>query len=357
MNIIRSLRRSQCLYGGLLAVLLILVGCGGANGQDDDGDDSYTVQRDISDENVAAVVSSDYGTDTLRTAQFQQQMQFAMQSMPPNQQGGMARVHQMMLDQYVNNHVLRGEAEARDMQADTATVSQQLQQQRNQFPSEEEFQNALGNAGLTVDSLRALIAEQVRVRQLRGELGQENVEEPSDAEIEEYAAEQRSVRARHILLRAGENADDSTTTAAREQAEELIAQLNDGADFAELAREYSDGPSAERGGDLGSFRRGRMVEPFDEAVFALEEDGQIVQEPVRTRFGYHVIQLTDYGEPMATEEARQALMQESEQQATEDAISDLAQNATVRINPDVITLPSDESDAESASSDASSDEG
>lgn len=349
MTTLRSLHRSWSLYGGLLAVLLVFAGCGGANGQDENGDDSYTIQRDISDENVAAVVSSDYGTDTLRTAQFQQQMQIAMQSMPPNQQGGMASVHQMMLDQYVNNHVLRGEAEARDVQADTATVSQQLQQQRSQFPSEEEFQSALGNAGLTLDSLRTLIAEQVRVQQLRDEIGSDAVEEPTDAEVEEYATEQRSVSARHILLRAGENADDSTATAAREQAEELIAQLNDGADFAELAREYSDGPTAERGGDLGSFRRDRMVEPFADAVFALEEDGQIVQEPVRTQFGYHVIQLTDYGEPMDSEQARSALVEESQQEAYQDALSDLTQQVTVQVNPDVITLSAEESGTESES--------
>jgi peptidyl-prolyl cis-trans isomerase C len=349
MTTLRSLHRSWGLYGGLLAVLLVFAGCGGANGEDDDGDDSYTVQRDISDENVAAVVSSDYGTDTLRTAEFQQQMQFAMQSMPPNQQGGMARVHQMMLDQYVNNHVLRGEAEARNVQADTATVSQQLQQQRSQFPSEEEFQSALGNAGLTLDSLRTLIAEQVRVQQLRDEIGSDAVEEPTDAEVEEYAAEQRSVSARHILLQVGENADDSTATAAREQAEELIAQLNDGADFAELAREYSDGPTGERGGDLGSFTRDRMVEPFADAVFALEEDGQIVQEPVRTQFGYHVIQLTDYGEPMDSGQARSALVEENQQEAYQDALSDLTQQVTVQINPDVITLSAEDSGTESES--------
>jgi peptidyl-prolyl cis-trans isomerase C len=261
----------------------------------------------------------------------------------------MARVHQMMLDQYVNNHVLRGEAEARDVQADTATVSQQLQQQRSQFPSEEEFQSALGNAGLTLDSLRTLIAEQVRVQQLRDEIGSDAVEEPTDAEVEEYAAEQRSVSARHILLQVGENADDSTATAAREQAEELIAQLNDGADFAELAREYSDGPTGERGGDLGSFTRDRMVEPFADAVFALEEDGQIVQEPVRTQFGYHVIQLTDYGEPMDSGQARSALVEENQQEAYQDALSDLTQQVTVQINPDVITLSAEDSGTESES--------
>lgn len=344
MTTLRSLTRSGGLLGGLMAVLLVFAGCGGATGSESDDDDSYAIERDIDDDAVAAIVSSDYGTDTLQVAEFQQQMQFAQQSMPPNQQGGdqMAQIHQMMLDQFVQNHVLSGEAEARDMQADEETVEQQLEQQRSQFPSEEEFDEALGNAGLTIDSLRVLIADQVRMQQMSNELGADDIEEPSEEEVESYSAEQRSLRARHILIQAPEGADDSTETAAREQAEELIAELNDGADFEELAREYSDGPSSEQGGDLGYFTRDRMVEPFADAVFALEEDGEIVQEPVRTQFGYHVIQLVDYGEPMDTEEARQALTDQKQQEAYQEALDSLMASATVRINPDVVTPPEED---------------
>jgi len=345
MTTLRSLCRSGGLLGGLLAVLLVLAGCG-ANGEEGDDNDSYAVERDLDDESIAAIVSSDYGADTLQAAEFQQQMQFAQQSMPPNQQGGdqMAQMHQMMLDQFVNNHVLSGEAAARDVEADEQAVDQQLEQQRGQFSSEEEFEEALDNAGLTTDSLRALVAEQVRMQQMSDELGADNVEEPSDEEVESYSTEQRSLRARHILIQAEENADDSTETAARERAEELIAQLNDGADFEELAREHSDGPSSEQGGDLGYFTRDRMVEPFADAVFELEEDGDIVPEPVRTQFGYHVIQLVDYGDPMDTEEARQALMDERQQEAYQDALDDLMTQATVRINPEFFTLPEDVED-------------
>lgn len=353
MTTLHSFCRSCGLFSGLMAVLMVFAGCGGANGQGDDGDDSYAVERDVDDDSVAAIVSSDYGADTLQVADFQQQMQFAQQSMPPDQQGGdqMAQIHQMMLDQFVSDHVLRGEADARDVEADEEMVDQQLEQQRGQFPSEEEFEEALGNAGLTLDSLRALVAEQVRVQQMSDELGSDQAEEPSEEEVESYAAEQRSVGARHILLQVEENADDSTETAAREQAEELIAELNDGADFADLAQEYSDGPSADQGGDLGSFTRDRMVEPFADAVFALEEDGEIVQEPVRTQFGFHVIQLTDYGEPMDSEEAREALMQEQQQEAYQDALDELMATTTVQINPDVVTLPEDVEGEEEGESD------
>ncbi|MES3629021.1 MAG: peptidylprolyl isomerase [Longimonas sp.] len=347
MTTLRSLRRPSGILGGFLALLLVLVGCGENGASNGENGDAYPIESDISDPEVAAIVSSDYGTDTLRTDEFQQQMQFAMQSMPPQQSGDqMNELHRMMLDQYVGDHVLRGEAQARGVEADADLVDQQMEQQRSQFPSEEEFQDALDTAGITIDSLRSMIAEQAQVQQLRDELAAEAAAvEPSDEEIAEYAAEQRNLRARHILIRADEGAPEEEVADARQRAQDLIDQLNDGADFEELAREYSDGPTGERGGDLGYFTRDRMVEPFADAVFALEEDGELVQEPVRTQFGFHVIQLVDYGEPMDTDQARQALMQDQEQEAFDTALDDLKGQAQLRVNPEVIPL-SDPDDQE-----------
>ena len=73
---------------------------------------------------------------------------------------------------------------------------------------------------------------------------------------------------------------------------DLLAQLNKGASFEALAREHSDDKgSAARGGDLGKFGRGRMVPPFEEAVFALTSPGQR-SGLVKSQFGYHIIELT-----------------------------------------------------------------
>ena len=87
------------------------------------------------------------------------------------------------------------------------------------------------------------------------------------------------VRASHILVQT------------EEEAKELLAKLEDGADFAELAKEYSMCPSKRDGGDLKFFGKGMMVKPFEDAAFALEV-GQ-VSEPVETQFGWHLIKLTD----------------------------------------------------------------
>jgi len=103
-------------------------------------------------------------------------------------------------------------------------------------------------------------------------------------------SEETVIRARHILIRAPEG-DAEARRQARQEALELKRQLEQGADFATLAREHSDDPgSARRGGDLGWFGRGRMVEPFEEAAFSAPI-GRVVG-PVETRFGYHLIEVT-----------------------------------------------------------------
>jgi len=74
---------------------------------------------------------------------------------------------------------------------------------------------------------------------------------------------------------------------AKKLAEKILKELKDGTDFAELARQYSDGPSGPKGGDLGRFTRGQMVPEFDQAVFSLEPGA--VSGVVETQFGYHII--------------------------------------------------------------------
>lgn len=102
-----------------------------------------------------------------------------------------------------------------------------------------------------------------------------------------------TVRASHILLMYQGSAR-STATRSQDEAKTQIAefkkQLDDGAQFEELAKANSDCPSARKGGDLGEFARGQMVGPFEDSAFGMEI-GQ-VSEVVETDFGYHLITRT-----------------------------------------------------------------
>ena len=99
------------------------------------------------------------------------------------------------------------------------------------------------------------------------------------------------VQARHILLEVAP--DGSNDAAVKARADQLLAELRAGGDFAALARAQSaDKGSAARGGDLGRFAPGKMVPEFDDAVFALRKPGELAG-PVKTKFGYHLIELRE----------------------------------------------------------------
>ncbi len=138
-----------------------------------------------------------------------------------------------------------------------------------------------------------------------------------------YADDQQH-RAWHILVDT------------EEKAREILVQLEDGADFAALAKEHSEDPgSAETGGDLGWFSLDQMVEPFAEAVDALQP-GEIGEEPVETRFGWHVLKLEDtrHAPAPAFEELRPELEDQVRREAVNDMITELREDATVEIITD-----------------------
>ena len=119
-------------------------------------------------------------------------------------------------------------------------------------------------------------------------------------------------KARHILVET------------QSAAQALIEELKGGADFAELAKEHSTGPSGPAGGDLGWFPPDQMVKPFADAVVSLE-NGAFTQEPVQTQFGWHVILREDSreSEPPTLESVRDVVKQRIEQQKFQDYLQAL----------------------------------
>jgi len=140
------------------------------------------------------------------------------------------------------------------------------------------------------------------------EIAEEEVREYYEQRQQQYATEEER-RVSHILI-------EFDTENAKEKAEEALAELEQGADFAEVAQTYSDDTfSAEQGGDLDWVEAGMMDEDFDAAAFELENIGDL-SEIVETSFGYHIIKLTDLREGTVTpfseveDEVRQQLLAE-----------------------------------------------
>jgi peptidyl-prolyl cis-trans isomerase C len=139
------------------------------------------------------------------------------------------------------------------------------------------------------------------------------------------AEQSRENNASHILVET------------EEEAQALVEALEGGADFADLARKMSTGPSGPNGGELGWFGPGMMVAPFEEAVVALEV-GKI-SAPIQTQFGWHVIKLNDSRLLAAPSlaEVRNELAEELEQQAIEKTLADLTEAADI-IRPDLSNI-------------------
>lgn len=156
----------------------------------------------------------------------------------------------------------------------------------------------------------------------------------SDADIKSYyeqnakrysTPEQR--KASHILIAIDKNASDAQKAAAKEKAEQLLAQVRKNpAAFAKLAKENSQDPgSAERGGDLGFFGRGMMVKPFEDAAFGMKQ-GEI-SELVQSDFGYHIIQVTDVkpASQKTLEEVKPEIAAEIKKQLASKKFAELAE--------------------------------
>jgi peptidyl-prolyl cis-trans isomerase C len=167
-------------------------------------------------------------------------------------------------------------------------ISEQARAQGANVGREEAFELALQQASLTEQELRAQLRDQLPVQKVQERVA--GGAEASQEEVQRFYEENKELQfttpeercARHILF----NKDQ------RAKAEEVKGQLQNGADFAELAREFSQDPgSAENGGDLGCLGRGETVPNFEEAIFNAQQ-GEIVG-PVETEFGYHLVEVTD----------------------------------------------------------------
>ena len=147
-----------------------------------------------------------------------------------------------------------------------------------------------------------------------------------NANISQYQTPEQ-VRASHILLKT----DGKDEAAVRKQAEEVLAQVKAGGDFAELAKKYSEDTSKDQGGDLDFFTRGRMVPEFETAAFALAP-GQ-TSDIVKSQFGFHIIRVTDKrpGSTRTMDEVRQQIQDTLQQEIADQQITTKAQGLQARI--------------------------
>ncbi len=223
--------------------------------------------------------------------------------------------YRQILDGMIMEKLVDKQAAA--VKVDQTEIDAQLAKIKSQFPSEEVFQAEMKKSGITMDQFVANLTKSIRQSKwMQAQVAGKDSVTPDDAKkfydanTKEFANPDL-VKASHILFRTPPDATKEQLKAAENKAKAAIVRANKGEDFSKLASELSEEPgAAQRGGDLGYFPKDKMVPEFADAAFA-QKAGTVSVTPVKTKFGYHVIKVTDK-KPAGTatfDEAKAQIMQ------------------------------------------------
>jgi peptidyl-prolyl cis-trans isomerase C len=251
------------------------------------------------------------------------------------------QVFRGVLDDMIAMRLLKQEVLRRQLTATEAELAAAVKQLRQQFASEAAFSQALKAQKMTLDQLRDETRTQLLVsKMLDKEIGPQVAVKPADVSAfyeknPERFQQPEAVHASHVLITVPQGADAATKATARAKAEDVLKQARAGADFAKLARTYSNDASAPRGGDLGFFPKGQMAPTFEAAAFALAPNQ--ISDVVETPFGFHVIKVLEkrtaqsvpFGQ--AAPQIEQYLRQEQQQAKTRAFVQQLRAKGNVQV--------------------------
>jgi peptidyl-prolyl cis-trans isomerase C len=208
-----------------------------------------------------------------------------------------AEVGKKILDNLIAQELLVEECENAGIVADKDYVNGEMSSIRGQFPDEKSFAEALEQEKVTPEELEARIVKNFMIDTLVREQIAKDVS-VSEFELSAYYnehlesfAQPERIKASHILIAVDKAASAKVKEDARIRLSGIRRRIEKGESFAGLAKEFSDCPSGEAGGDLGFFSRGDMVEEFEDAAFKLEK-GEL-SGIVESEFGFHLILLTE----------------------------------------------------------------
>jgi parvulin-like peptidyl-prolyl isomerase len=255
------------------------------------------------------------------------------------------------LDRLIDKQLIEAKIESAGIEVTDKEISNEFDRVKERLseriPDGKDFQWFLDRQGMDQAQFKDQIAKQLRLEKL---LKKKEGISVSDEEAKKYYQNNKSefekkerVKARHILVKTSPDAGTGEVEGAKKKAQKLADQARSGdKDFATLAEENSEGPSARRGGDLGYFTKDRMMPAFSEAAFNMKE-GEI-SDPVKTSQGYHVIKKegTKPAETTSFEDAKSDIVQKLERKQLRKAMKsfteELRKQAKISKNTDNIKL-------------------
>jgi len=193
------------------------------------------------------------------------------------------------------------------------------------------LEQVLETHGSSIDNLKSEIVISLSLEKHLGkDIDDKKIKAYFDENKAAYDGSER--RASHVLVDTREMKTDAELAQALEKIKKIKAEVDSGKDFAEVAKQHSDCPSKDKGGDLSFFKRkGQMVEPFAAAAFALKV-GQ-VSDPVKTPFGYHIIKVTEIkkGNDVKFDDVKQNIKQNMMEEKAQVLIRQLLEKAKIDV--------------------------
>lgn len=224
--------------------------------------------------------------------------------------------------------LLLAAAAAAKMTCPPAEFDKALQAEYARAGGEQAFQDALKSADISMDHVKTSIQETIVINTFLAGVSEKGAAATEDELRQAYAREtagDKTASVRHILLMT-EGKTEQEKAAAKAEIETILAKAKAGADFAELAKQYSeDAGSKDNGGLYENFPRGRMVKPFEDAAFSVPV-GEI-SGVVETQYGYHILKVIDRKKETRTfDEMRAELEQRLKQQKQGTIVQDYVQS-------------------------------
>jgi peptidyl-prolyl cis-trans isomerase SurA len=253
----------------------------------------------------------------------------------------MTEVRTNLLSQLIEDRLVAQEAERLGVVVTDEEIQAQINDVKSKFPSETEFKNFLDEQKISLSKLRERYKDQIAIRKLHQyEIRQKIIVSPK--EIEEYYnsnlkafTEKEKLKVKTIMVRKKESDQTDTDSVQRQLMETIVSELKDGADFASLAKQYSDETHAQDGGDLGFIERGELIATFDEVLFQLSVGS--LSPILETEIGYHLFLVEAKQEkkvkPLAElkDEIENILFRTKSKNRFEQWINELKENAYISI--------------------------
>ncbi|MGE5839738.1 MAG: peptidylprolyl isomerase [Deltaproteobacteria bacterium] len=207
----------------------------------------------------------------------------------------MMEVRKQVLEQLIDRELLYQQSRKKGISIKDAEVNAQLDQLKKQYPNEQAFKDSMAEEHLTEDTLKSRIRMNMAVQQfVEKEFAGKTAVTEAEAKTfydgnPQYFKEPETIRVSEIMIKADPAAEAAKKQEARKKLEDIRNRLQKGEDFGILAKDFSQSPSANQGGDLGVLPKGTMPKAFDDAAFSLKP-GE-VSGVVETELGFHLIKV------------------------------------------------------------------